>query len=847
MERQRPRGREKNVTGQGTGLGRRGSGLGTGPAGSKDGYSKRGSSSGGGGGRVTRGAGLSIPVIIIAIIVYLFGGGNLPGSGGSGGTAYYDYGSAGESSGGSFGGLSGSGAQGMSGESGSASGSAAGSGSAGSGSQQGSWQTSGATGVLSDSVVSGSREKRTKILGDGKDVVTIMVYLCGTDLESRSKMATSDLQEMAAADISENVNLIVYTGGCGRWNNNIISSRTNQIYQIKTVNGRTGLVTLNDNVGALPMTDPSTLTSFIKYCAENFPANRNELILWDHGSGSVAGYGYDEKFKNSGSMSLSAINNALNNAGVTFDFIGFDACLMATAENALMMDKHADYLIASEETEPGIGWYYTGWLNALSRNTSIPTTQLGKRIIDDFVTTCEKRTPGQGTTLSLVDLSELSATMPEKLSTFAKSVTRSMKEKDYRTISGARKGSREFARSSRIDQVDLANFADNMGSKEGKELADAIRGAVKYNKTSRGMTNAYGLSIFFPYQSTRYVDKAVKEYDAIGMDSDYTQAIRAFARMEAGGQAAAGGSSGASPVPSLFGTLLNGSGSGSAYGGNGSYGSYTGTSPYGSSGASDELIGELLNAFLGGDYSSVGGLTSGNTDFLFDRSITDEDTLQYIKENHIDASALYWTENTDGRPILTMSEEQWGLVQSLDLNLFYDDGEGYIDLGLDNIYSFDDEGNLVADEGKTWLAINSQIVAYYHLDTTEDGDNWTITGRVPALLNGERVNLIVVFDNTNPKGYIAGAQIVYEEADDDALPVVAKNLTEIRDQDKIDFICDFYSYDGKYQDSYMMGEQMTVDGSLTISDVTLPDGKVRLTYRLTDIYNQAYWTETISH
>ena len=57
------------------------------------------------------------------------------------------------------------------------------------------------------------REKRTKIIGNGKDVVTIMVYLCGTDLESRSKMATSDLQEMASAKISDNVNLIVYTGG----------------------------------------------------------------------------------------------------------------------------------------------------------------------------------------------------------------------------------------------------------------------------------------------------------------------------------------------------------------------------------------------------------------------------------------------------------------------------------------------------------------------------------------------------------------------------------------------------------------------------------------------------------
>lgn len=845
MERQRPRGREKNVTGQGTGLGRRGNGLGTGPAGSKDGYSGRGKAPGSGGGRLTRSAGLSIPVIIIAVIVYLLGGGNLSGSGDS--SSYYDYGSAGEASGGSFGGLQGSGGTGTS--EGTGTGSAIGSGSGGSSgseNQQGSWQTSGATNVLSDSVASTAREKRTKIIGDGKDVVTIMVYLCGTDLESRSKMATSDLQEMAAADISENVNLIVYTGGCTNWNNRIVSSKTNQIYQIKTVKGQTGLVTLRDNVGALPMTDPSTLTSFIKFCAENFPANRNELILWDHGSGSVAGYGYDEKFKNSGSMSLSGINKALKDAGVTFDFVGFDACLMATAENALMLNSYADYLIASEETEPGIGWYYTGWLNALSRNTSIPTTRLGQRIIDDFVQTCAKRTPGQGTTLSLVDLSELSATIPVKLSAFAKSVTKSIQDKDFRTISGARKGSREFARSSRIDQVDLAHLAYNMGSKEGKDLAEAIRGAVKYNRTSSGMTNAYGLSIYFPYQSTKYVDKAAKEYDAIGMDSDYTQAIRAFAKVEAGGQAAAGGSNSASPVPSLFGTLLNGTVSGSAYGGSGSYGSYSGTSPYGPSDASDELIGQLLNAFLGGDYSSVGGLTSGNTGFLSERSVPNEDALQYITENHIDASALYWNENKDGRPVLKMSEQQWGLVQSLDLNLFYDDGEGYIDLGLDNIYSFDEEGNLVADDGKTWLAINSQIVSYYHLDTTEDGDNWTITGRIPAFLNGERVNLIVVFDNVTPTGYIAGAQIVYEEDDNDALPIVAKNLLEIQDGDKIDFICDFYTYDGKYQDSYMMGEQMTVNGDLKISDVTIPDGRVRLTYRMTDIYNQAYWTEAIS-
>lgn len=836
MDRERPRGREKNVTGQGTGLGRRGSGLGTGPVGSQDGYSGKGSGSGGSGRRITRGAGLSLPVIILAIIVYMLGGGNLLGGSGGGSSVSYDYGSANESSGGSFGGLFGDSTSG--GSQGSSSGGS-------SGSSGSSWSGSTAVNTLNSEVASGSREKRTKIIGNGQDTVTIMVYLCGTDLESRSRMATSDLQEMVSASLSDKVNLIVYTGGCSKWNNNIVSSRTNQIYQIKDG----GLLTLEDNVGAKPMTDPATLSSFIQYCAKNFPANRNELIFWDHGSGSVSGYGYDEKFKNSGSMSLSGINKALKDGGVTFDFVGFDACLMATAETGLMLNNYADYMIASEETEPGIGWYYTNWLTALSKNTSMPTVELGKRIVDDFVQTCEKRTPGQGTTLSVTDLAELSNTVPAKLSAFSKSITQSIKDKDFKTISRARSGSREFARSSRIDQVDLAHLAYNVGSQEGKELAEAIQGAVKYNRTSRGMTNAYGLSIYFPYQSTKYVDKATQSYSEIGMDADYTQAIRAFASMEVSGQAAAGGSSTGSPVPSLFGTLLGGGSSygGSSYGsGSSSYGggstSGYGTSPYGS-GTSEELIGQLLGSFLSGDYSSISGL-SGSAGFMSDRALPDEETIQYISDNHIDTSALYWIENAEGKPVMSLSEQQWDLIQSLDLNLFYDDGEGYIDLGLDNIYSFDEDGNLVADDGNTWLAINSHIVPYYHLDTTEDGDAWTITGRVPAFLNDQRVNLIIVFDNDHQSGYVAGAQTDYKDEDID---VVAKNLTEIQDGDTLDFICDFYSYDGTYQDSYRMQDPLTVNGDLTVSDVTLPEGSVRLTYRLTDIYNQSYWTEAIDH
>ncbi|HBA51252.1 MAG TPA: hypothetical protein DCZ91_26330 [Lachnospiraceae bacterium] len=95
-------------------------------------------------------------------------------------------------------------------------------------------------------------------------------------------------------------------------------------------------------------------------------------VLLGGGGGSVSGYGYDEKFSSSGSMNLSGLTSALKACNVKFNFIGFDACLMATAETALTLSPYADYLIASEETEPGVGWYYTDWLTSFGEDTSIP-------------------------------------------------------------------------------------------------------------------------------------------------------------------------------------------------------------------------------------------------------------------------------------------------------------------------------------------------------------------------------------------------------------------------------------------------------------------------------------------
>ena len=280
MAPNRPRGRQRNVTGPGKPVHRRGSSLGTGPVGGAG----RGAGIGGGSPRPTfhssehrnpnrsSGGGGGLIKIVVLVLVLLLGGGTGVGTllGGSGTSENYypnqnpsyeqqmpsmDL----EALLGSLGG----------------------------GNVSSGWNSGSNTGALDTTVASGARQKYTKILGNGKDEMTILLYLCGTDLESRSAMATSDLQEMLNAGIGDNVNLIVYTGGCRKWQNNVISNSTNQIWQVTAK----GLACLDKDAGSKSMTDPATLSSFIRWGAKKFPANRMALIFWDHGGGSVSGYG----------------------------------------------------------------------------------------------------------------------------------------------------------------------------------------------------------------------------------------------------------------------------------------------------------------------------------------------------------------------------------------------------------------------------------------------------------------------------------------------------------------------------------------------------------------------------
>ncbi|MCR5179508.1 MAG: peptidase C11 [Lachnospiraceae bacterium] len=672
------------------------------------------------------------------------------------------------------------------------------------------------TGVLDTSVKNGARAKRTVIKNDGTDKNVILIYLCGTDLESKSGMASRDLQEMVNASLNDNVAIYVYTGGCKNWKTSSISNSVNQIYRV--VQG--GITCMDPDRGKASMVEPNTLVDFLTWARQNTSGNRYDLIFWDHGGGSVSGYGYDEKNPRAGSMDLQGIGKALKSGGITFDFIGFDACLMATVETALVVSDYADYMIASEETEPGVGWYYTDWLTALSKNPGMPTVEIGKLIADTFTSACASSAPGQKTTLSVTDLAELTLVVPDALGSFARDTSGMIREGEFKAVSDARSGAREFAAQCKIDQVDLVHLASNLGTDEGKNLAEAIKGCVKYNMTSSSMTNSYGLSMYFPMKRASQVDSMVDTAEGIGMSGDYTAMIRDAASMNVYGQVATGGSGDASA--SLF-------GSGSA----------------GSMDSSIDAIATLLDAFLASDRSSFSGLSSSNTEFLADG--VDVDTAaRFIASNNFPADKLVWKTDSEGQSVITLDQDAWKLVKELALNMFYDTGTGYVDLGIDNVYDIDENGNLIAPYDRTWVSINSQPVAYYYMDTSGENEDSIITGYVPAFLNGERVNLIISFGGDNPYGAVVGVNYDYK---DTSVDVTAKNLTELNPGDILTFVCDFYTYDGVYSDTFQIGDALTVpaDGmsGLEISNTDVGDGKVRMLYRFTDIYGGNHWSEAI--
>lgn len=153
------------------------------------------------------------------------------------------------------------------------------------------------------------------------------------------------------------------------------------------------------------------------------------------------------------------------------------------------------------------------------------------------------------------------------------------------------------------------------------------------------------------------------------------------------------------------------------------------------------------------------------------------------------------------------------------MNVFADDSAGFIDLGLDNVYEYTPDGDLLIEYDGTWLALNGHTVSSCLVSEDRDGDSHSIKGRVPVLLNDEAVDIMIVFDEQDPYGRVIGAQRRYDK--DVETDMVAKGLIGIVAGDRIDYLCDYYTYDGQYTDTFQLGDPYIATGTWEIENLSI--------------------------
>ena len=346
---------------------------------------------------------------------------------------------------------------------------------------------------------------------------TVMLYLCGTDLESAGGMATTNLTMISKTVPDSQVNFVFQTGGTKQWNPTGSEEMKLELSTDKlqrwSYSGEG--FKLEKELENASMAKYSTLSDFIQWSAENYPAEKNILIMWDHGCGSARGLIMDE-LHDKAIMSLEGLERALKAGGVHFDIFMTDTCLMASLETAQAVKPYADYLLASEEVVPGMGTNYEEFLQNLYDEPDCGPVRLGRNICNATQVMYAEEGGGSslnGLTFSLIDLSKVDA-VAEAFEAYMKEVVALVKDPvAFGQYLDAVSSVDRYMERTMWDIYDLARRGMKGGiSKEVVlKLENAVDEAVIHNIRGSYHPYAHGMSVYMEYNGgTRDLDRLAR-------------------------------------------------------------------------------------------------------------------------------------------------------------------------------------------------------------------------------------------------------------------------------------------------------------------------------------------------
>ena len=365
---------------------------------------------------------------------------------------------------------------------------------------------------------------------EGKKKLTVMVYMCGSNLESENMQGTRTLSSMRASRFNqEEINVVFLAGGSTAWTIGFDPDKLS----LGTVGD--ARVPPTETFPLAAMGDPDTLVFFLNECAERYPADEYILIFWNHGGGPAHGVCQDELYRGD-TLSLQEISDALAAspfADKGLDLVVFNACLMGSAELSVVLSPYAKYLVATEDSMYGLSY---DWLNGAESRSIVDTA---KQIVDESFAYNEDIIERQHATeidsFCVVDL-DTTDELNAAIDAFFENLTQDVIHSNFQEMSAQRRTAVSFGQgasgnASAFDLVDLGDLVRLYRDKD-PEAADALLTALDKTVVYRRSANeaCTGLTVYHPFLNTEenLLMYRVAVYNGLGFSPAYTTYIQAF-------------------------------------------------------------------------------------------------------------------------------------------------------------------------------------------------------------------------------------------------------------------------------------------------------------------------------
>ena len=623
----------------------------------------------------------------------------------------------------------------------------------------------------------------------------VIEYIIGSDLEDSRGSASINIAQMKDATAKgDGLDFVIQTGGSDRWFTSGIEDSTVGRYVISGGNLETAEM-LDSNTC---MSEPEKLTEFIIWAKKNYPADRYMLVLWDHGGGFASGYGYDDLNSRSNGkklMSASEIIGAIRDAGVKFDLIGFDACLMQNVEYANALEPYADYYLASEETEPGTGWFYTAGFGKLAADPAISTEDFARSVISSY-DQCNRALnsgePARECTLSLVDLT-LIKPVYKQLTGLYKKATDEIADNHavFANMSAGRSNAYQFADEEQVDMVSFltslkkADYKQQvMTDKKLDKIAETAKASVVY-RNSDSAEGISGLAIDFPYKDLNMYTEEYKQLKAV----KYNKERRFFNRF---------------------------------------------CSIMASQRMSQNDTESIWGILTAEDYTEEAWYLKGFEDY---------DTTDLFVDIPV--------KETENGYLAELPDKTWDTILDCKVAAYMATDEGLMYIGQEHFSEEDAEGHPLISMDGIWTCLNGQVVCYEADDPIVTEEGTVYRGKVRAKLNDtENILLHIEWDPVREDSdeEVTGHVIGYSTEDDEELFFMKKGLEQFETGDTVEFVFDFYDEDGNLIKTGTYGNKFHVitDERITVKDELFESGTVFHYFGiLKDVYQRDMMTEEI--